>query len=272
MAILNTEPSIVPAHTPQTIEQVILTKIEALQLTDEIKIAAERTWTLLLRAHDGKAWIPLGYVTWEAYVRSEFDMTRQRSYQLLDQAQVIRAISSAAVPQAPSEPQVAPSETLRTQMSTDVDKPGGPSVTQWASLPSQAVTIDISEAAARDIRPHLPEVTEQIRAAVVEAPPEQVPAIVHNIIEERRTRSREESKAERQALIEECNLKPTPPDEKARVEVMYRFYDVLKKLNDLPTPELAATMVGEFEDHYMDLVAPALTWLSAFAHAKGIQQ
>jgi hypothetical protein len=76
-----------------------LSKAEAKKLTQKIKTAVDELWTLLLEAHDRKAWKALGYATWEAYVKAEFDMSRQNSYRLLNQARVVREIEEI-VPRA----------------------------------------------------------------------------------------------------------------------------------------------------------------------------
>lgn len=68
------------------------TEAEARAITERIKTAAEAIWSLLLEAHERHAWAALGYDRWEDYVRAEFDMTRGRAYQLLDQARVVREI------------------------------------------------------------------------------------------------------------------------------------------------------------------------------------
>jgi len=73
-----------------------LTKQEAKALTDRIRDSIEKTYELVLRAYERKAWKALGYKTWEAYVQTEFDMSRRHSYRLLDQGRVIRAIEEAA--------------------------------------------------------------------------------------------------------------------------------------------------------------------------------
>lgn len=72
-----------------------MSKADAKKLTQKIKTAVDDLWSLLVQAHEGKAWKALGYQTWEAYVSAEFSMSRQRSYQLIDQGKVIRAIAEA---------------------------------------------------------------------------------------------------------------------------------------------------------------------------------
>lgn len=136
--------------TAQTAVAATCSVDEARALTDRIKTAAEQTWTLLLEAHERAAWKVLGYSTWEGYVHGEFDMSRGRSYHLLDQARVIRAIEGAV-----------------------------------------STTVDITERDVRDIKPHLADVTTQVRervAAIPDPAPEQVRDVVTDVITETRQR------------------------------------------------------------------------------------
>lgn len=103
----------------------VMTKDEARALTDQIRGAINQAWDLLLSAYEQRAWASLGYASWEAYVRGEFDISRRRSYQLIDQGNVIRAIESAV-----------------------------------------CTTVHITEREARDIKPVLTEVTEEIKERV----------------------------------------------------------------------------------------------------------
>ena len=80
----------------QSMKSTEITKAQARKLTDRIKTAADQLWSLLLEAHEGKAWKALGYKTWEAYIGAEFDMSRRQSYNLLDRGRVIREIEAAA--------------------------------------------------------------------------------------------------------------------------------------------------------------------------------
>ena len=64
-------------------------------ITDQIKEHTDAIWKLLIVAHEGRAWKPLGYSTWAEYVAGEFNLGKSRSYQLLDQAMVIRELESA---------------------------------------------------------------------------------------------------------------------------------------------------------------------------------
>lgn len=127
---------------------------QARSLTNTIRDAAEVMWVLIARAHAGKAWNALGYATWEAYVRAEFNMSRSRSYQLLDQARVIAALEGAA-----------------------------PEGTQ----------IHLTEAAARDLKTVVEDAVPEIRARTAGLPPEEAAAVIEEILEERRQKSTEPS-------------------------------------------------------------------------------
>lgn len=72
-----------------------LTAGEARVITDTIKEHTTAVWNLLIEAHERQAWKALGYSTWAAYVSNEFNLSRSRSYQLIDQARTIHAIEAA---------------------------------------------------------------------------------------------------------------------------------------------------------------------------------
>jgi hypothetical protein len=118
---------------------------EARALTDSIKQSAERLFALLYEAHERKAWEALGYPSFKRYVEVEFDMTRQRAYQLLDQARVVAEISAAAT-----------------------------------------TAVDIPEAAARDLKPVLGELTQRLRERIAAAPPEDAKRITEDVISDAR--------------------------------------------------------------------------------------
>lgn len=99
-----------------------ITPDEARSLTDRIRAAAEHLHSLLLEAHEREAWRALGYPTWRAYATAEFGMSQSHAYRLLDHGRVVRALEQAA------------------------GSPIG----------------EISELAAREIKPHLADVTTEI--------------------------------------------------------------------------------------------------------------
>lgn len=73
-----------------------VTKEEAMQLTNDIKSTSTALYVLLKRAHDTKAYSAMGYKTWTEYIENEFDFSRTRSYQLINQANVIEVINEAS--------------------------------------------------------------------------------------------------------------------------------------------------------------------------------
>lgn len=129
-----------------------LNEDEARALTDTIRNAVDVVWALIARAHAGGAWKALGYETWSDYVQSEFDMSRSRSYQLLDQARVVREIESAV-----------------------------PDGTQ----------VRITEAAARDLKGVLEEVVPEIRERTEGLDPEAAADVLDEIVAEQRDRMRD---------------------------------------------------------------------------------
>jgi hypothetical protein len=86
------------------ISDVILSVVEARNLTDQIKVSLEETWQLIMRAWEGRAWVPLGYPGWDDYCSREFGTSRiklpcEERYQIIVSMQEIgmsqRAISAA---------------------------------------------------------------------------------------------------------------------------------------------------------------------------------
>ncbi len=129
---------------------------EAQALTDQIKTTANVLYVLIRRAHAGKAHKALGYNSFEEYVRAEFDIGRSRAYQLLDQAKVIEAIEEV--------------------------------------LPD-GVKVEISEAAARDLKHVLEDVVPEIKAAAASAgdlDQGQAQSLVNNVIDQHRAERADE--------------------------------------------------------------------------------
>lgn len=69
---------------------------QARALTEAIRSSASRTWVLLEKAHRDAVHVALGYGSWSDYCRSEFDMTKQNAYLLLDQARVIGELAESS--------------------------------------------------------------------------------------------------------------------------------------------------------------------------------
>lgn len=82
--------------TKETKVEVLMSVDKAKVLTDDIKSTTSALYVLLKQAHDSKAWVVLGYKSWSEYVEEEFDFSRARSYQLINQANVIEEINEAS--------------------------------------------------------------------------------------------------------------------------------------------------------------------------------
>jgi hypothetical protein len=132
----------VPAEVHEPLDEV-----GARDLTEQIKHATRQVCLLLHEAHRRKAWQVLGYQSWEAYVQGEFGLSKSRSYELLDQSRVIRAMQAAA---------------------------------------GTSGTPDISAYCAEQIKPYLPEMIESVRVLTVGTSEREALHIVHEVVRERR--------------------------------------------------------------------------------------
>lgn len=124
-----------------------LTYDDARLLTEYIRSTADALYVLLHRAHTGKAWKALGYSSFAAYAKSEFDISKSRAYQLLNQAKLVDEITYA--------------------------------------LPEGA-TVTISEAVARDLKSMASEIVPQVKSETEGMTPEDASAKAQEILEDRR--------------------------------------------------------------------------------------
>lgn len=129
---------------------------EAQSLTEHIRAATDVLYVLIQRAHAGKAWKALGYASFGAYVGEEFNISRSRAYQLLNQASIIDQIAS-----------VAPEGTR----------------------------IPLSEAAARDLKTLVSDLVPEIAEGTEGASPEEAEDFIKSLVEDYRDNQRSESSA-----------------------------------------------------------------------------
>lgn len=130
-----------------------LTESEAREITEKIKGTTNLLYLLIKRAHAGKAYKALGYSSFEAYVRENFDYSRSYAYKLLNQATVIEAIET-----------VAPEGT----------------------------EVYVGELAARGLKSSLPELLEDIEERTADASPEEAKHLIEDSIREFQNRKEEE--------------------------------------------------------------------------------
>jgi hypothetical protein len=198
-----------------------LTAGAARVLTDRIKSAAEDLWALLLEAHERQAWRALGYSSWRTYAMSEFGMSQSYAYRLLDQGRVMREIEAAA------------------------GSPMGEIVT---------------EREARDIKPHLVEVTEQIRERVADEP-ERAKEIVDEVVTETRERVKPRPKPRPKPEVS-----PEEHERRTAIAALVSSVEVLGR-GDLAPQELRGALDAMQRDRIGRALESAQTWLAAL-HAE----
>jgi hypothetical protein len=102
-------------ETPSSFE---LTATAARDITDRINKASEDLATMLQAAHDGKAWLALGYRSWKDYLAAEIKLSKQHAHRLLAFAQTREEIEKSPMGDLPiptSERQVRALGTLPPQ-------------------------------------------------------------------------------------------------------------------------------------------------------------
>lgn len=249
-----------------------MSESEAQEITAAIRSAATAIYILLARAHEGKAYKALGYNTWADYVREEFEISPQRSYQLLDLSKTIKLIEEAT---------------------------------------PEGTKVKLTEAQSRDLKRELPRITEKIREETVDLDPEEAGEAVDRIVAEAREQQRADdevtSEKERKlaeaeqegyqkgveaaadALLEaDMNNRMTDDadDEFIEVEVegennmsptdsmnLYNFVNSMSGLHSLPEPDDFVQIIPEtrFDDVY-DQVVESAAWLNRLATLMEVQR
>lgn len=231
---------------------VPLTMDEARELTEHIRHAVDVVWVLVARAHAGRAWEALGYTTFAAYVGEEFNISRSRAYQLLDQAKVVQAIE-AHVPDG-----------------TDVS---------------------ISEAAARDLKSVLGEIVPEIEARTEGLPADDAGAVVEEIVADFRDKVRDKreqdaieaeeaamDRADRDGFSGGGEYTPPPPppiyDEdddldpavvRRNVQACYDLYSSLAALRSMPDiGAIIDSIPSERRIQVTEQITEATGWLNDF--------
>jgi SAM-dependent methyltransferase len=140
---------------------------EARVLTEQMRSTAEALWMIAAQVQDRRAWAALGYESFAAYMKAEFNYSRSHAYRLLDQARVIEAIRGA-IGQSPN---------------------------------GDSFTVD--ETTARDLKPHLSDVVKKLEEATRDTEPElkaEAAKAAIEILREEIVAEREEAKAEKEDL------------------------------------------------------------------------
>lgn len=156
------------------LEDGAMSKAAAQEVTEAIKSYATATWVLVKRAHDGKAWKSLGYSTWADYVQTEFDMSTSRSYQLINQAEVISTLEDAA--------------------------PDG-------------TKLMLTEAQTRDIKQVLPRITEKVKAETASDSPAVAADKINDIVQKEREAIHNDMDSVQEDSFQDLDEKGSAPKE-----------------------------------------------------------
>jgi len=243
-----------------------MNEAEAKEITEAIRSASTATYILLSQAHTQKAHKALGYHSWADYVKTEFEMSSQRSYQLMDLSKVVEEIQA-----------VTPEGTR----------------------------VRLTEAQARDIKRELPRITEQIASATSDSNAKDASEIIDRIVEDSREQRRldEEALKAKQALIDEAEeekrraeleaqadylLEADQPDymtsgadgEFIEVEVegdgdgslspqdsmhLYNLFNALNSITSLPEPDEMIKLIPQSrEDEIDNQLIEVVGWFNRF--------
>lgn len=242
---------------------------EAKELTEHIRSTADVLYVLVARAHAGKAHLALGYKNFESYVKEEFNISRSRAYQFLNQANVIAAIEAST-----------PDGTL----------------------------IKISEAAARDLKNFVNELAPEIRERTEGLSPDAAGEVVEDLVADYRERSKKPIDEDNDFDIDDIDLDDIdfelpdfggessgggggsefdnmedfdnlddllndndtpgfdedPSSFRQKVEHVYAFYTALTSLEKMPDVSEIIGAIPEARRPHIDSSLPkALAWLTA---------
>jgi hypothetical protein len=203
-------------------------------LTDRIRRRAEDLWADLVEAHDRRAWAALGYSSWRAYATAEFGMSQSRAYQLLDAGRVQAALTEA----------------------------------------TGSTSVELTEAAARDVKPHLAVVTDKVRNTITREttttgaplPPERTQAIVDQVVTEVRAEHAAVKAANdaTRALNEQYQPDGFDPSENRRlIAIVGRVLSVVSEAAELPDPEAVVEGVAVEDLPEFDRIPAAVARLNA---------
>jgi hypothetical protein len=212
---------------------------QARVLTERIKSAVAHISRLLLEAHDGRAWLALGYETWAAYVEAEFKFSKQRSFQLIDHARFIRALEAAT---------------------------GG------------STMVDLPERISRGLKPHLSSIIAAIRSRTMTASDGDLHTLVEDVVREERLRllspDRRPHRPPVSAVTRRARLRsdlsrvdPGLRGERARkggeTAHLQLLVDALAVLANMPP--CADVLAVVTDARALANLEPAVSWLASFA-------
>lgn len=212
---------------------------EARDLTDAIKADAERLWTKLLEARDRQAWSALGYGSWREYASAEFGMSQSRAYQLLEAAEVRRALEEHASSTMVETPMPTNERQVR-ELTPVRDRP---------DLAAEAMRRAASDAAptAKSVKDAVAEVVREELAKAADLAAQKA--------------------EDREALTKLATdmKKAGFDDNEERTQQRGAFARLCRDLAAFPAPgEFIAYQDGHLRDRHGEYAAQAHAWLSTF--------
>lgn len=232
-----------------------LDEAQARELVQQFRDHLDSAWVVLLRLHEGRAWLSLGYETWESFVTAEFAMSRQRAYQLLDQGRVVRAIEEASV-------------------STMVDTLATESVSPVGETPKSHNRFGITEREARRLKPDLHLIKQEVEEEVAKGA-DPVVATEAAVAKRRLPTPKEAQRLAREhggsfkgsdGYWHDARTDAEIADEVEQTQHYMQCVDALKELATMPkTPTALVPTIPDYMEHCVDeSLEDAFAWLSAF--------
>lgn len=227
-----------------------LNKSEAIELTERIRNTTNLLWVLIKRAHAGKAYVALGYSSFEEYAKEEFHISRSYAYKLLNQANVIEAIEG-----------VVPEGT----------------------------TFSLTAGQAADIKPVLPEMLAQIEERTDGLAPSEAGQMIEDVMREDLARRRSEAEEEAEDEYQgerQYNPDYIPPEDdedevepgalaeqedeeltatRSKYERLFNFYTTLRNMTEIGhVDDLVELVPDNRRPHFVEFLAVCVPMLTRF--------
>ncbi|MEV6029391.1 hypothetical protein [Streptomyces sp. NPDC052036] len=89
------EHAVEPARPPLTAARAREITAGLREAMDDVRRSVAVLAARVRDAHAARAWLPLGFTSWETYSQAEFGISRAQAYRLLDVARALAAIHDA---------------------------------------------------------------------------------------------------------------------------------------------------------------------------------
>ncbi|MGP4009183.1 hypothetical protein [Streptomyces sp. 4N124] len=114
----------------------------ARQLTDEIKTTLTAAWDLIMEAWETRAWVALGYDSWDDYCAEEFDSAQRLRLPREERAGIVTLMRAAGMSHRAIESATGVSrETVRRDLSGDTVGPPGRGKVEVRDAPNHSADV-----------------------------------------------------------------------------------------------------------------------------------